>query len=841
MVNFSIDEVRAIMDKKDFIRNMSVIAHVDHGKSTLTDSLVAAAGIMAQEMAGDMRITDTRKDEQERGITIKSTSISLYYKLDAESSPTGEEHAYLVNLIDSPGHVDFSSEVTAALRVTDGALVVVDVVEGVCVQTETVLRQALAERIRPVLMINKLDRALIELQLDPESAFNAFNKAIESANVIISTYMDDALGDPQVHPEKGTVAFGAGLGGWAFTLNRFARIYAKKFGVDPSKLMEKFWGNNFFDPDTKHWYKQPVNKDGKKLKRAFCQFCLDPIYAIFDACMNHKMEELDKKLKALNIKLPSSDLEKTDKRLLKAVMQKFLPAADALLEMIVLHLPSPAVAQRYRYSNLYNGPLDDKYATSIKECNPNGPLIMYVSKMVPAADKGRFVAFGRVFSGKVRSGQKVRIMGSNFKPGTKEDLYIGKSIQRTLLMMGRYTEAVEDVPCGNVAGLVGIDKFMVKSGTLTDDENDDAYPLRDMKYSVSPVVRVAVEPKNAADLPKLVEGLKRLSKSDPLVLCYTETSGEHIVAGAGELHLEICLKDLQDDFTGIELKISEPVVSYKETVTKESNQDCLSKSPNKHNRLYCRAVPMEEEFAVDIEREVIGPRLDPKELSKVLNTKYSWDLSETKKIWCFGPDTNGPNIVVDQTKAVQYLNEIKDSVIGAFQWATKEGVVCDEPMRGCRFNIMDVVLHADAIHRGGGQIIPTARRVFYAAELTAEPRLVEPVYLVEIQAPETVIGGIYSTINKRRGIVIGEEQRPGTPMYNIKAHLPVAESFGFTGELRAATAGQAFPQCVFDHWQVVNQDVFDSSQKVFQVVQNIRKRKGLAAEIPPLDRFMDKL
>jgi len=842
MVNFSIDQVRAIMDVKENIRNISVIAHVDHGKSTLTDSLIAAAGLMATESAGDQRITDTRADEQERGITIKSTSISLFYQLpDNLLERPDQNRACLINLIDSPGHVDFSSEVTAALRVTDGALVVVDCVEGVCVQTETVLRQALQERIKPVLMVNKLDRSIIELQLDPETAYNNFIKVIESANVIISTYMDDKIGDPQVYPDKGTVAFGSGLQGWAFTIAKFARMYASKFGVDEKKMMQRLWGNNYFDPEGKKWVNRSTSASGAPLKRAFCQFIMEPILQIFDAAMNQKDEELEKKMKALNIKLSTADRQKTDKKLVKAIMQQFLPAADALLEMIVLHLPSPATAQKYRYSTLYEGPLDDKYATAIKTCDPEGPLVMYVSKMVPALDKGRFVAFGRVFSGKVRTGQKVRIMGANYKMGGKEELFMEKSIQRTLLMMGRYTEAVEDVPCGNVVGLVGIDKFLIKSGTIVNNEAADCFPLKDMKYSVSPVVRVAVEPKNAADLPKLVEGLKRLAKSDPLVQCLSSESGEHIIAGAGELHLEICLKDLQDDFTGIELKISEPVVTYREGVSAESNQVCLSKSPNKHNRLYCVAVPLKDGLAEDIDSGKLSAKQDPKDLVKALCNDYEWDQNDAKKIWCFGPETQGPNMVVDVTKGVQYLNEIKDSCVAAFQWATKEGVMCDEEMRGIRFNIMDVVLHTDAIHRGGGQVIPTARRVYYAAQLTAEPRLIEPIYLVEIQAPETVIGGIYSVINKRRGVVIGEEQRPGTPMYNIKAHLPVAESFGFTSDLRANTGGQAFPQCVFSHWQAINQDPTDKDTRAFKIVMDTRKRKGLQEGIPPLDRFLDKL
>eukprot|EP00698_Gefionella_okellyi_P009523 TRINITY_DN2429_c0_g1_i1.p1 TRINITY_DN2429_c0_g1~~TRINITY_DN2429_c0_g1_i1.p1 ORF type:complete len:841 (-),score=179.63 TRINITY_DN2429_c0_g1_i1:76-2598(-) len=840
MVNFSIDQIRTIMDKKEQIRNMSVIAHVDHGKTTLTDSLVASAGIISLKSAGDQRIMDTRPDEQERCITIKATSISLYHKAQ-RPLPGIDGDEFLINLIDSPGHVDFSSEVTAALRVTDGALVVVDCIEGVCVQTETVLRQALAERIVPVLMMNKLDRAFLELQLQPEEAYMSFARSIESVNVVITTYQDEILGDVSVDPGKGTVAFGSGLHGWAFTLRKWAQIYSAKFGADEKKMMNRLWGDNYYDAESKKWTHNNTSPTGKPLQRAFAQFVLRPIIQLFDCIMNDRKEETQAKLKALNIILKSEEADDTGKKLLKTVMQRFLPAAEALLEMIVINLPNPRKAQSYRVVNLYDGPCDDKYAQSIKACNPDGPLVMYVSKMVPTADNSRFTAFGRVFSGRIKGGQKVRIMGSNYTPGKKEDLFV-KAVQRTVLMMGRYQETVEDVPCGNVVGLIGVDGFIVKSATIVDEEADDALPLKNMKYSVSPVVRVAVEPKHPSDLPKLVEGLKRLSKSDPLVQCTVEETGEHIIAGAGELHLEICLKDLQEDFmNGAELKISEPVVSFRETVTALSSIDCLSKSPNKHNRIYCRATPLEEGLAEDIENGKIGHRDDPKARAKFLQDTYQWDPTDARKVWCFGPDTKGENMLVDTTKAVQYLNEIKDSCVAAFQWATKEGVLCEENMRGIRFNVLDVTLHTDAIHRGGGQIIPTARRVFYAAQLTAQPKLLEPVYLVDILTPEAAMGGIYGVLNRRRGHVIGEENRPGTPLYNVRAYLPVMESFGFTGDLRSHTGGQAFPQCVFDHWQIMSGGIEEPATKGYQAVMQTRKRKGLKDEVPPLDNFYDKL
>jgi elongation factor 2 len=563
MPNFTVDQIRECQYQTHNIRNMSVIAHVDHGKSTLTDSLIAKAGIIAGEAAGDARTTDTRKDEQERGITIKSTGVSLFFESDILVE--GEQKGYLINLIDSPGHVDFSSEVTAALRVTDGALVVVDYVEGVSVQTETVLRQALAEKIKPVLMINKIDRGILELQVDGETMYNKFQRVIENVNVIISTYECEDMGEAQqIDPKIGTAAMGSALFGWAFTLTKFAKVYSKKFGIAREKMMEKLWGDNFFDAKAKKWKNHDKADDGGNIKRAFVGFMMEPVIRLCRATMNGEMEKVDKMLVNLEITLKSEERQLQGKHLMKNVFQKWINAAEALLEMIILKLPSPVKAQKYRAAYLYEGPTTDATYKSIYNCDKEGELCIFISKMVPTNDKGRFYAFGRVFAGTVSTGQKVRIQGPNYVPGSKNDLNV-KNIQRTVIMMAGKVEAVPDVPCGNTVGLIGVDQYLLKQGTITTAE--DAHNIRVMKYSVSPVVRVAVDVKNAADLPKLVEGLKKLSKSDPLVLCYTEESGEHIIAGCGELHLEICLKDLIEEYAKCDLKQGDPVVTYKETIT----------------------------------------------------------------------------------------------------------------------------------------------------------------------------------------------------------------------------------------------------------------------------------
>jgi len=410
------------------------------------------------------------------------------------------------------------------------------------------------------MIINKVDRALLELKLSKEELYQSFRKTIESANAAIAPYVDPAIGDVQVHPNQGTVAFGAGKDGWAFTLRQFASMASKKFGVKKEKMMERLWGDNFYNQQTKKWTK---NSNDPEKERGFNMFVLTPIYQVFNTVMgsDETKNAMDADVVALcermGITMKGEAKEFKGKALLRDIMQKFLPAAEALLEMMIIHLPSPVVAQKYRAETLYEGPMDDKNAIAIRDCDPSpdAPVMMYISKMVPSADRGRFFAFGRVFSGTVKAGLKVRIQGPDYIPGTKVQT---RAIQRTVLMMGGKTEPLEDCPAGNICGLVGIDQFILKSATLTTDES--AHNLRVMKFSVSPVVNVAVTAVNAQDIPKLVEGLKRLSKSEPGIIVKTSESGEHIISGAGELQLEIALKDLEEDHANIPIKKSNPIV-----------------------------------------------------------------------------------------------------------------------------------------------------------------------------------------------------------------------------------------------------------------------------------------
>lgn len=847
MVNFTVDQMREIMGNPNNIRNMSVIAHVDHGKSTLTDSLVSKAGIISAKQAGEARFTDTRADEQERCITIKSTGISMYFRTaPGEGLP---EEDFLINLIDSPGHVDFSSEVTAALRVTDGALVVVDAADGVAVQTRTVLRQSLMERVRPVLHVNKVDRLLLEKQVDASTLYDYFRKHIEDVNKEITVNSESMLvGESmtedtlRVHPEKGNVSFGSGLQGWAFTLEIFAQVYAKSTGAPVASLMKRMWGENYFHAGEKKWSKLP--KEG--CVRGFNMYIGDILIKVKDQALivdsAAAFDTFNKDvLSKINVSLKSEDTELRGKALLKQVLRTWLPAGECLLQMIVRHLPSPKEAQKYRAAHLYEGHEEDEALRAIRECDPNGPLMLYISKMVPGTDKSRFYAFGRVFSGTVATGQKVDILQPGYDP--KDPSTFGrykntKNIQRTVLMMGRYIEQIADVPCGNTVALVGIDQFLLKNGTLATWPG--SYCIKAMKYSVSPVVRVAVAPKDSKELPKLVEGLRRLSKSDPLVVCSTDPkAGEQIIAGCGELHVEICIKDLREEYAQIELVVSKPVVSYKETITAAIEQAGMAKSANKHNKLYITCEPMEEELEKAIDAGNITYDQDVKERAKILHDVHNFDKNQALKIWCFGPDLKGANLFVDATTGQSFLNEIKDHVISGFQEATGAGPVCEEEMTGSIFKLVDITLHADAIHRGAGQISPTTRAAVKGMALCATPVLVEPYYAVNLVMPaeDSKCSWVFGFMQQRRGEISDNVLIEGSNLREIFCSVPIAECFGMTADLRNQGGGEVFPTMNFLDYRRMPGIALAQPEKregrpmqlpmQAEKVREIRKRKGL--------------
>ena len=831
MVNFTIDQLKQAMKVPENIRNFSVIAHIDHGKSTLTDSLLAKAGIISQSDAGNKRYMMESEVEAARGITIKSSGVSLLF--------THNKVDYVFNLIDSPGHVDFSSEVSAALRVTDGALVVVDCVEGVCVQTETVLRQAMQELIKPVLFLNKVDRTIFELELDSETMYRTFRKCIESVNIVVATYASESSLMEELCPVKGNVAFGSGKDCWAFTLEQIAEHYSEKLKIEKSKLKEKFWGDNFYDTEDKKW--KTIEHEGEitsTMKRGFCEFVMGPILLIAKAAMQSDKEKLKEICKKMKVDLTTQDLQETGKKLCRAILSKWINASECMINMCITHLPSPKQAQTYRYKHLYEGDLDDETAQAIKNCDPNGPLVMYISKMIPCIHSGRFLAFGRVFSGTANVGQKVKILGPNFVPGTKKDLF-ETNITGCEIVLGRKKEQTHSIDCGNTGALVGIDKLLLRNGTVT--TADHPYPIRAMKFSVSPIVRVAIQPVSPNDVKKVADGLEMLSKIDNLVVCtINPETGEMIVAGSGELHVSLCIDDLEKIYAKVPLKRSKPIVPYRETVT-VAGEECKSKSANKHNKIFCTAKNLEADFVNAFEFGEIRPDMDRVELSKIMVDQYGFDKKEVASLWSFGPNADTVNLFTDMTEGCNYIKEIKDSCINSFEEVCNRGVLMDEPMRGVAFELRDATIHSDNAHRGPSQIIPCAKRVLYGAQLLAKPKILEPYFLLEVTCVDQYLSEVFKVINSRKCIFIDQTSMMTTPVQVVKAYIPVAQSFDMSEELREKTSGNAFATLVFDHWEAVEGDPLATQpNQATKIVAAVRQRKGMKPEIPSLDNFLDK-
>jgi elongation factor 2 len=598
--------------------------------------------------------------------------------------------------------------------------------------------------------------------------YQKLTQVIDSVNVVISQYDVPDMGELLCEPAQGLVAFGSGFDQWGFTVTQFAEKYADAMGMEMTKLRDMLWGDWFYNKKKKTFTNEQYNKKGKPRKRTFCKFILEPIIKLTNTVFEGTLDQVKELCAKLGVNL-SNDQWKLEqgRKLAKAIMQKWLNASEAILEMVVLKLPSPRAAQKYRVKYLYEGPQTDEIAKHISDCKSDGKLCMFISKMFPTKDFSRFRAFGRVFSGTIGTGMRVRIQGGQYVPGKKHDMYI-KGIQRTILMMGGKEEPIKDVPCGNTCALIGIDDVIKKQATIVNEDMEDCHNIRMMKYTVSPVVRVAVHAKNPSELPKLVEGLAKLSKSDPLVIVSQDkATGQHVIAGCGDLHVEICLKDLRELYSkGIDIIVDDPVVSYCETVTEESSMVCLSKSPNKQNRLWCKAKPLPNQLGLDIIDGKCGPNstLDSKANIKYFVTEYGWDKNDAAKIWDYGPIGCGPNLICDTTKGVAYLSDIKDSITSAFQDVCSEGVCCAEEMRNVQWNLLDAKLHNDSIHRGGGQIIPTARRVMYASQMKASPRLLEPVFMAEITCPTSNMSGCYKCLNQRRGEIVEEVEVQGSPL-----------------------------------------------------------------------------
>ena len=704
------------------IRNMGIAAHIDHGKTTLSDNLIAGAGMMSEELAGKQLLLDFDEQEQARGITINAATASMVHPFD------GDE--YLINLIDTPGHVDFGGDVTRAMRAVDGAIIVVDAVEGVMPQTETVIRQALKEKVKPVLFINKVDRLINELKLNGDEMQKRFLRVITDVNKLITKYAPKEFQtDWQVNVQDGRVAFGSAYNNWAISVPAM-----KSFGV------------SFKD--------------------------------IVDMVQAGQQRELAK----------------------KAQLHKII------LNMVIRHLPNPFEAQKYRIPQVWKGDLDSEIGKSMQSCNFHGPVSMMIIKIIIDPHAGE-IAVGRVFSGTLRKGSELYIVGQG---ATKF------KVQLLSMMVGPDRISVDEMAAGNIAALVGL-KAAIAGSTVSSIPNMD--PFEPMQHYTDPVVTLAIEAKHTADLPKLIDVLRSVSKADPSIQVeINQETGEHLISGMGELHLEVTMYRIKNDYK-VEVQTSDPLVVYRETIDRKGGP-FEGKSPNKHNRFYFEVEPLSE-AAIQLIKDGVLPQGSKFKNKKTIQDeleKAGFSREEARGIVV----VEGNNIMTDVTKGIQYLDETMELLIESFIEVMQKGPLANEKVYGIKARLVDAKLHEDSIHRGPAQVIPAGRNSLYGAMTMGKRVLMEPMQKVFINVPQEIMGSVTNEIQQRRGGV--EEMNQEGDDLVVVAKIPVSGMFGFASAIRSATGGKVL-------WSSENygyQRVPPEIQK--EIVGKVRERKGLKAE-----------
>jgi elongation factor 2 len=718
----NIKKAETLLHRKEFIRNIGTAAHIDHGKTTLSDSLIAGAGMISEELAGTQLFMDYDEQEQARGITINAAIASMVHEIEGKQ--------YLINLIDTPGHVDFGGDVTRAMRAIDGVIILDDAVEGVMPQTETVIRQALKERVKPVLFINKVDRLVNELKITPEQMQQRFVKIITDVNARILKLLPDDLKDKwALNVESGNVAFGSAFHKWAISVP-----YMKKTGI------------TFRD--------------------------------VYRHCQEGTMKELSKKA----------------------------PLHEVVLEMVIQHLPNPLQAQPVRIPVIWKGDLESPVGKAMMKVDENGPVGFMVTKILVDPQAGETAA-GRLFSGKIRRGQELWVVGMP-KP---------QRAQIVAMIVGPDRIPVEEVDAGNVVAVVGL-KDAIAGSTVSDHK--DMQPFEAIVHYSDPVVTMAIEAKSTQDLPKLVEDLRLIAKADPSIqIEINQETGEHLISGMGELHLEITIYRIQNDYK-VPVITSPPIVVYREGVRGKGGP-FEGKSPNKHNRFYFEVEPLEQAIVDAIRAGEIaaGQRIkDSKALAKKLE-ELGMARDEAKDVvWIV--DTN---MLIDATKGIQYLHETMELIKQAFiEEAMRKGPLAGEKSMAVKVRLVDAKLHEDSVHRGPAQVIPATYRSIYGAMCQAGRSLLEPLTKVYVNVPQDVMGSAIGEVQSRRGVIEDITQEGDHAI--IVAKAPVAEMFGFATAIRSATAGRAFWSTENVGFQPVPADLQPD------IVRKIRERKGLPPE-----------
>jgi len=717
-------KIQRLSTSQKNIRNIATSAHIHHGKTALTDNLLAASGYMAAKNAGDLEggmATWQHSDEQERLMTVDSANVSMVHDFH------GEE--YLINLIDTPGHVDFSGNVTRAMRAIDGTIVLVCAVEGIMPQTETVIKQALRERVQPVLFINKVDRLIKEMKLTPESMQQRLVKVIKEFNDLIAKIAEPEFKEKWlVNINDGSVAFGSARENWALSVP-----FMKKKGI--------------------------TFKD---------------IFALYD------MNEADR----------------------KEWVWKNAPLYEVLLDMAVKHLPNPLDAQKYRIPKIWHGDLDSEFGKDLMSCNPKGKVAFVITRIVIDPRSGKEISAGRLLSGTIKNGMQVHLNLAN-----KE-----QKVQQIFVYNGIRPEQIEEVGPGNVLAISGVTGEAGETVTL---EPETAF--EELKHIFEPVVTKSIEVKKMMDLPKLVEILKQVAKEDPSVKVeINEQTGESLISGMGELHLEIIENRIKTE-KGLDVKTSAPIVVYRETVNK-SSPAVEGRSPNKHNSFFISVEPLEDDVFEAIKNGEI-PEGRVKKKSQELATKFSrfnWDNESVRNV----RDIYKGNVFFDNTKGEVHIGEVIDMILDAFEMVIDKGPLAREPCTKMKFSLDDIKLHEDAIHRGPAQVYPAVREAITGAMRKADACLFEPVQIHLIEVPDRFLSVITRLVGSKRGQLLEVKQEETET--TVKAKIPVGEMIGWSNDLRSATEGRGVSSLYDQLFEKVPQGL------QADIIRKIRERKGLA-------------
>lgn len=682
-VYFSRNFMTDLMNFPEQIRNVAFAGHLHHGKTALMDMLVMQTHDIEDRLDKktgrkrdeQLRYTDIHILERERGISIKAAPMTLVLQGTRGKS-------YLLNILDTPGHVNFVDEVAASLRLVDGVILVVDVVEGVQINTEQIIKHAVLEDLPLTLIVNKMDRLILELKLPPTDAYFKLKHVIEEVNTVIENTLPGKGEKRRLSPEKGNVAFASSSAGWCFTLPSFAAMYADSYpDVNAKEFSIRLWGDIFFNPKRRSFTRKGTEEQSK---RTFVNFILEPIYKLYSHTISEAPEDLRETLATLGIHLKPSQYKTDAKDLLKRVCEQFFGGAEGLVDMVVDHIPSPAEGAKKKLQRYYTGPMDTKVAASIEQCNQDGPLVVQITKLFNTPDASGFYSFGRVMSGIAKAGQQVRVLGEGYTVDDEEDMTVS-TIVETWIAESRYKIPTTGVPAGNWVLVSGIDNSIVKTATLVPprlDDDEDAYIFKPIKHFTESIFKVAVEPINPSELPKMLDGLRKVNKSYPLITTKVEESGEHIILGTGELYMDCVLHDLRRLYSEMELKVSDPVTRFCETVVDTSAIMCYAITPNKKNKITMIAEPLEDGIAQDIESGKVSIKDQVRTVGQFFEEKYHWDKLASRSVWAFGPDEMGPNILQDDTLPSQVDKKlaltVRDGIQQGFSWGTREGPLCEE-------------------------------------------------------------------------------------------------------------------------------------------------------------------